>query len=142
MISEFDFNRPTSLIGMLISALGGYALLIPATALLAFLLVLVLVLKGRQPYAGFAIMLIVPLPLIVSLLGAMHRAILDFSTLAASHDPHPNGIWRGLLLASLFPLLGLFVMAPACVIVSVGGLIRSLTERAPQHEAPQKEYSH
>lgn len=117
----------------LIEVQGGYAVVIPVTALISVLLVLLLVFRGKEPFAGFAILLIAPLPFIVSLIGSLHSAIHTSFLIAESADPPANGMWLVFGISMVFVMIGLLHSLPGYAVAVVGLFLRvaSRTKETP-----------
>ena len=132
-------NQP--LVGYIISAQGGYSILIPVTALLALMLTMLLAKRGRDPFAGFALLLIAPLPLIVSLIGALHGAMHTSFLLSVSENPSPNGVWRVFGIAALFAMVGFLHAVPSYAVAVAGLLIPGRASETPRRKPCAREVS-
>lgn len=117
-----SMNQPY--LRFLIEVQGGYAILIPVAAVISVLLTLLLVLRGREPFAGFAILLVAPLPLIISLIGSLHSGIHTSFLLVKAADTHPNGMWLVFGISLLFVMIGLLHSAPSYGVAIFGLMLR------------------
>ena len=117
-----------SLLSWMFSALGiGYGILLPLAGLVCFLLVLVVVLRGRGPLAAAALILIVHVPLLIGLFAAFQGAIASFTVIATSAStPKPSELAAGISTALFAPLVGVLFMVPAYATAALGALVRSL----------------
>ncbi len=122
-----EFAPQQSFLGMLLTALGTYAVLIPLAAVASSVLILILILRGREPFAGFAVLLIAPLPLVVGMIGAIHSGISTTAALANSSNPSPNGIWQALMIALFFPAFGLLMLIPGYSLAVLGSVVRTMS---------------
>jgi hypothetical protein len=116
-----------SLLGWIVGALGyHYAILLPLSALVSFVLTLILVTRGKGPMAGFALLLIIPVPLLVGMWTAIEHGILAIRAInLIDSDPRP-GHFAAIALKSLVgPLVGMAFMAPSYVLAIIGCLSRS-----------------
>jgi len=113
----------------MISSLGpAYLLLLPLAALLSFVLVLLIVIRGKGPMAAAALVLIVPLPFLIGIFGAIQGAMSSYLIMATSGStPKPSEIAVGISTALMAPLVGLLLMAPALIIAAAGSFVRSIT---------------
>jgi hypothetical protein len=64
-----------------------YAFLLPATALLAFVLVLLVSLKGKDRTVGPCLVLIVPLPFLVGIFALLDGLIASFQVIVTTQAP-------------------------------------------------------
>jgi hypothetical protein len=61
-----------SLLSWMLHALGAkYVILLPVSALVGFVLTLIVVIRGKGPMAGVALMLIIPIPFLISLFASV-----------------------------------------------------------------------
>ena len=75
----------SSLLSWAISSLGStYIVLLPLSALLSFVFVLVLLFRGRGPMAGVSILLFVHVPLMIGIFAAVQGMIRSYSVIAMS----------------------------------------------------------
>jgi|GEM_PF-5477009 len=125
-----NMNQPY--LRFLMEVQGGYAIVIPVAALLSTLLVLLLVLRGREPFAGFAILLISPFPFIVSVVGSLHSAIHTSFLVAQAADPDLNGMWLVFGISMVFVLIGLVHSLPGYGLAILGLFLRVLSKNKDQ----------
>ena len=117
-----------SMLGWIFSSLGlWYTLILPAVALVCFVLTLLLVLRGRGPMAAAAIALIVPVPFLIGIAAALRGAMASFIVIASSSTPaKPSEIAVGISTALVVPLVSLFLMVPSYLVAVAGATIRGL----------------
>ena len=117
-----------SRLGWIFSSLGlWYTLILPAVALVCFVLTLLLVLRGRGPMAAAAIALIVPVPFLIGIAAALRGAMASFIVIASSSTPaKPSEIAVGISTALVVPLVSLFLMVPSYLVAVAGATIRAL----------------
>jgi hypothetical protein len=119
---------PHSKLSWFFSALGlQYSLLLPLAALVAFILTLLLVIRGRGPLASAALMFAVSLPLLVGVYGFFDGMIAGFIIIAQSVvSPKPSEYAQGISTALVTPLVGMFLMAPSFLVALFGSFIRAM----------------
>lgn len=117
-----------SLLSWMFMALGlKYAILLPVAGLVCFLLVLILVIRGKGPLAAASLILIVHVPLLIGIFAAIQGAIGSYSVIAMSPTtPKPSEIAVGILTALVAPLVGMLLMVPGYATAAIGAFIRSL----------------
>lgn len=125
--------RRQSRLMWLFNALGyRYGLAIPFVACLSFVLAIVLVLQGRTWATGPATLLVVAMPLLVGLLGAIDGLIMSFSVISMSEAaPKPSELAEGYSTALVAPFVALILSAPAYLVAMVGLLVRAVTGERP-----------
>jgi hypothetical protein len=113
------------------SSLGfGYALLLPAVALICFVLTLIVVIRGRGPMAAAAIVLVVPTPFLIGIVAGLRGGIASYAVIAmSSTPPKPAEVAAGISTALIAPFVGLLLMAPSYLVAVAGTLIRSILIR-------------
>jgi hypothetical protein len=126
-----DFAPPErhSLLSWLFMALGWrYSLLLPLAAVFAFVVVLLMVVRGRGPAMAGAILLVAPLPLLVGIVG-MAEGILSIQLVisGAGIDPKPSALAEGIGMSFVSVWIGLFFSIPSYLAAAIGLVIRSLT---------------
>jgi hypothetical protein len=125
-MSEMPMPVPQSFLMWVITTLGINTLLLPLCALVSFLLTLLLVLRGKGPLTGIALLFIVPAPLLWGCFAALKASIASFSVLALSDSsPPPSAIVAGVAEALLLPLAGLMTMVPSYLTAVIGLVVRS-----------------
>jgi hypothetical protein len=136
MMEEYEAGPPAqqSMLVWFLSALGAkYSLLLPLAGVLALVLVLVLVVRGNSRWTGAALMLVVPLPLLVGLFGALEGAIDAFTVIAGSAvAPKPSEVAAGVSTSLVAPFVGMLLMVPAYLAGVIGTAVRSLTGHRDQ----------
>jgi MotA/TolQ/ExbB proton channel family protein len=130
MESEMAEPARQSFLLWFFSALGvRYTFLLPLAALLAFVLILVLVIRGRGWAAGAAVVLLVPLPFVVGILGTIDGIMMSYMVIAASDvRPKPAAVAEGVSTALVTALVGLLLMVPGYVLAVGGLLLRSFRD--------------
>jgi hypothetical protein len=121
-----------SLLKFYFDALGlEFALLLPLAGLAAFLLALVLVIRGRGPMAGVALLLAVSLPMLVGIYAAIDGAIQAYMVIATSPViPKQSEVAEGWSMALVAPQIGMYFMAPAFLVALVGTTVRTVFGRS------------
>lgn len=121
---------PQSFVSWIISALGlGYLVLIPSAAIIAFVIALIVVIRGRGPMAAAALVLVTPAPFLIGLIGALEGVISSYSIIATSAaTPRPSELAQGISMALVAPLTGLLLMTPALVVAAFGAFYRSISD--------------
>lgn len=124
----------TSYLLWLYRALGvRFAFLLPAAALLSFVLVLLVLLKGKDRTIGPCLVLIVPLPFLVGIYALFDGLVASFQVISASQlAPKPTEIYEGLAMSFVAPYLGMFLTLPGYCAAVIGLLIRTLGPDRPE----------
>jgi hypothetical protein len=126
--------RQQSMLLYTFNAIGWrYTLALPLAGLLAFVLALIVVLRGG-PSAGPALLFIVPIPLLVGVMGFFDGMVMSFNVIALSEAaPKPNQIADGIATSLVTPIIGMLLMAPAYFVAMGGLFLRTLAgEREPK----------
>lgn len=121
----------------LINALGiRYAFLLPAAALVAFIVVLILVLRGKGPELVGALIFIVPLPVLVGILGTVDGMLASYQVIAMSDlAPKPSEVAQGISMSLVSAWIGLMLAVPGYLLAAVGLAVRALAgQRSSAHE--------
>ncbi len=127
-MAEYDsVPVPSSKLQWFVSALGpSYLMLLALAGFLAFILTVVLVIKGKGPLVGASLWFAVTMPLWVGVLGFFDGMIDSFIIIAQSTtSPKPAEVASGFSTALVTPLVGLWLMAPSFLVATLGSLIRS-----------------
>lgn len=127
MMPDAELTR-RSLVECMFLALGPfYGTLLPLSGLLAFVLVLILVVRGKGPMAVAALIFIVHVPFLIGVYGTVQGLVVAFSVLAGSPlAPEPSELVVA-FWTSLFALLvGILVMVPAYLTAIIGTFVRAL----------------
>ena len=104
-----------------------FVFVLPLAGLVCFLLVLMLVLRGKGPMAAASLILIVHVPLLIGLFAAIQGAIASYTVIAMSAvTPKPSEVADGISTALVGPLVGMMLMVPGYATAALGSLIRSL----------------
>ena len=111
------------------TALGfKYALLLPVSALVGFVLTLVVVVRGKGPMAGVALVLVVPLPLLIGIFAAIEGGIRSYMVIAMLHtDPAPGREAEVIATLLVAPMIGMSLITPSYILATFGSLLRSLS---------------
>ena len=111
-----------------ISSLGWrYGLLLPLVAAIAFILTVIIVLRGRGPYATAALLLIVPMPLIVGMVGVVDGLMNSLMVIAmSSSSPKPSVFAQGISTSLVTAMVGFLLMFPSYMLAMLGMFARSL----------------
>ncbi len=120
-----------SLLSWALTALGfPYVFLLPLAGLLCFLLVLIVVLRGKGPMAAASLILIVPLPLLIGVFAAIQGGIASYTVIATSAaTPKPSDVAAGISTALFAPLVGMIFMVPGYATAALGAFIRGLAAK-------------
>ncbi|MGI8980876.1 MAG: hypothetical protein ACR2FY_16735 [Pirellulaceae bacterium] len=114
----------------ILSALGWrYILILPASAILSFVLVALLLAKGKGSHLGAAMGFIVAIPFLIGLCALLEHLIAGYMVLAESPStPKYSELARGIGTSLVSPLAALFLMVPSYLLATVGLTIRALRE--------------
>jgi hypothetical protein len=113
----------------ILAALGyKYAIVMPLSALLAFVLTLIIVARGKGPMASAALLLIVPVPFVIGAFAAIEAGVFSFRVLATLAT---EARWDQVahVISTLFvgPMVGMSLMAPSYILAILGSSFRSLS---------------
>lgn len=118
-------HHPQSYLMWVVTALGINSLLIPLCAAVSFGLTILVLLRGKGPLTGVALLFIVPMPLVLGFWGALKGSIASFAVIAMSDVAvKPSEVAGGVAEALLGPLTGLVLMAPSYLAAMIGLVIR------------------
>ena len=128
MVEDIAPERSQNFLIWFIGALGWkYTLLLPASALLSFLLTAALVIAGKGKTTGAALGFIVAIPFLIGILGMIDGCIASFMVIAhSSASPKPSEWAAGMSTAMVTPLTGMTLMVPSYLLATVGLTIRAL----------------
>ncbi len=131
-----EVHHQESFLVFLFRSLGmRYAFLIPLVALAAFVIVLIVVIRGKGPFAVSAMVFAIAMPLLVGLNGALDGMLASYQVIAMStQSPKPNEIAQGVSMSLVAPLVAMFFTTPAFFTALVGSLLRSLL---PDSQTPK-----
>lgn len=136
MPEEFieDLPRQQSYLEFFFHSLGWrYSLLLPMAALAAFVLVLVLVIRGKGNSLPAALILIVPLPIFVAIMGVVDGMLASFAVISMSDTAPKPSVWaEGISMSLVTVLVGMMLAVPGYLLAVVGTSIRSLRGDASQ----------
>src|SRR5262245_33911240 len=96
-----DVPRQQSYLEFIFSSLGWrYTMLLPLAALLSFVLILILVLRGKGSAVPAGLVLLVPLPIIVGVFGVVDGLLASFQVIAMSNTaPKPALYAQGICMS-------------------------------------------
>jgi MotA/TolQ/ExbB proton channel family protein len=104
-----------------------YTIMLPLAALIAFVVIIVVLARGRGWAAGAAAVLAPLMPLLVGLLGTIDGLIMSYMVIASSDAaPKPSEVAEGVSTSLVAALVGLTLTAPIYLVAVFGLLIRSL----------------
>ncbi|HJT35378.1 MAG TPA: hypothetical protein VJ783_25355 [Pirellulales bacterium] len=130
-----------SFLQWILMALGlKYTLLLPFAAFIAFVLALIVLLRGKGPMAAAALFFIVPMPFLIGIYGAIEGLISIYQVIAAAAaQPKPSELAEGTSMALVAPMVGMLLMIPTYALATVGMTVRSLvasSERPSETRLP------
>ncbi len=116
-----------SALAWIFEALGPfYFFVLPLAGLLSCLGAILLIARGRGVMSGAALILVVHIPFLVGVFGAIHGMISSFSVIAtAGSTPKPSEVAVGLSTALFVPMVGLVTMVPGYAIALIGAFCRA-----------------
>ena len=128
MWAEMVPPRP-SFLSWILTALGyKYTIVLPLSALVCFVLTLIIVARGKGPMAGAALVLIVPVPMLIGVFAAIEGGIGAYRIIATLENSRPPGhsatVKSTLLVA---PWVGMLLMAPSYALAALGLCFRSFS---------------
>jgi hypothetical protein len=128
-----------SLLGWAMSALGStYIILLPLSALLSFVFVLVLLFRGRGPMAAASVLLFVHAPLMIGIYAAVQGLINSYSVIAmGGATPKPADVAVGFSTALFAPVVAMLLMVPSYVADTIGTFVRAVFSRPDSPSAPK-----
>jgi len=136
MQEEFieDMPRQQSYLEFILSSLGWrYTFLLPLAALVSFVLILVLVLRGKGSAVPAALVLLVPIPILVGIMGVVDGMLASFQVIAMSDTaPKPSEYAQGICMSLTTLCVGLVLAVPGYVLAVLGTLFRSFVGDAAQ----------
>ena len=120
-----------SFLNWMMAALGfNYAILLALAALAAFVLASIIVVRGRGPMAGVALVFIVPVPMLIGIFAAIQGAMSTYIVIATSGaTPKPSELATGISMALVAPLAGMLLMVPSFAVAAIGCFVRALLDR-------------
>jgi hypothetical protein len=102
-----------------------YGILLPLAGLVSFLLVLILLLRGKGPMAAASLVLIVHIPLLIGLFAAIEGGI-QTCTVIHGVAPTATEFAFGISTSLVAPLVGMLVMVPSYLAAVIGTFIRAV----------------
>ncbi len=137
MIEEVAEPVRMSYLEFLFQALGfRYAVLLPAVGILAFVFVLVLVIRGKGPALTGALLFLVPLPVLVGLFAAVDGMVASFQVIAMSNTaPKPSEYAMGISMSLVSVYLGFLLAVPSYILATCGLIARAFSAK-PDREPP------
>jgi hypothetical protein len=130
MHEEFaeELPRQQSYLEFIVNALGWrYMFFLPLAALVSFVLILVLVLRGRGSTLSAALVLLVPLPFLVGILGYVDGLVASLQVIAMSDTaPKPSQLAEGMSMAFVTIWIGMLLSIPSLLLAIGGTFVRSL----------------
>lgn len=141
MHEEFveDLPHRQSYLEFFFSALGfRYTFLLPLAALVSFVLVLVVVLRGKGNWVTAVLVLLVPLPFYVGILGVIEGMMASFQEIAMTEmAPKPSALAEGVAMSLVTAMVGLWLSVPGYLLAVVGSFVRSLArDEPPSYSVP------
>lgn len=111
-----------------IGALGWKVFLaLPTSALFAFVLVAILLARGKGSHLGAAMAFLVAMPFLIGLFGMFDSLIAVYMVLSRSTvTPRYDQIAHGISISLVAPITALFLMVPSYLLATVGLTIRAL----------------
>ena len=110
-----------------------YALLLGLAGLLSFILALVIVLRGKGPMAAAALVLIVHVPILLGIFGALGGAINSYTVIAMSPvSPKPSEVASGISTALFGAMFALIMTMPGYAVAAIGAVARSFPAESNQ----------
>jgi hypothetical protein len=123
-----QMHEPQSLISWAVSGLGPlYLVLLPLSAIVSFVLVLVLLFRGRGAMAVASILLLVHAPLMIGIFAAVQGLVSVYSIIGMSGaTPKPAELAAGYSVALFAPVVSMLLMIPSYVAATIGTFIRAV----------------
>jgi hypothetical protein len=111
----------------ILTALGfKYALLLPVSALVGFVPTLIVVVSGKGPMAGVALVFIIPVPWLIGVFATMEGGVNSFKVIATlARDPAPGQVAEIISTLLVAPTVGMVLMAPSYILAILVSLVRS-----------------
>ncbi|EMI18240.1 putative membrane protein [Rhodopirellula maiorica SM1] len=111
--------------------------MLPLSALLGFICVVLLVLRGKGPMAAASILLFVHAPLMIGIFAAVQGLISSYSIIATSAaTPKPSDVAAGFSTALFAPVVALLLMIPSYSAAAIGTFVRAVFVRDESTDAP------
>lgn len=126
-----------SLVQWFLVSLGfRYAILLLLAALLSFVLALIIVIRGKGPFAGVSLLLVVHVPLLIGVYAAVDGLIRSYTVIAASDvTVKASEVASGYSTALAASLAALALMVPGYATAVLGSFIRAVSGSSKQNES-------
>ena len=127
---------PQSMLSWMLSSLGAfYTIVIPLAGLVCFVLALLVVMRGRGPLAGAALVLIVHVPLLIGIFAAIQGAIASYQVIAMSAvAPKPSHVAAAVSTSLFAPLASMLVIIPGYAAAAIGAFVRCMSASADERK--------
>ena len=110
----------------LISVLGPYLLLLPLAALVCFVLVLILTIRGKGPFAAAAVILLTMFPMLLGLFASVASAIGFMHFMGTSLTPPTlNELCDAMSVYLALPFVAMLLSVSVYAVATIGSLIRA-----------------
>jgi len=118
-----------SFVSWIFTALGfKYAILLAVSALVGFVLTLIVITRGKGPMAAVALVLIMPVPLLIGVFAAIEGGISSYRVIATlQKGPAPGQDAAAISTLLVAPMVGMLLMAPSYILAILGSLFRSFS---------------
>jgi hypothetical protein len=125
-----DPAQQSMLLGLFNSLGLMYTVLLLLSGLVSFLLALLLVIRGKGPFLGVALFLIVHVPMLIGVYAAVEGVINMYSLISMSAGtPKPSEIAAGISTSLVSITVGMFLTIPGYAVAAIGSLVRALNTR-------------
>ena len=127
MVEDFTQSVQQSSLTWFFSSLGWkYTLLLPMAGLFSFVVVLVLILRGKGPAMVGALVFLVPLPFFIGVFGVVDGLAASFQVIAMSDvAPKPSRLANAISMSLVSAWVGMFLSVPGYLLAVAGLIIRS-----------------
>ena len=121
-----------SFLSWMFSALGPmYTIVLPLSAVVCFILILILVWRGKTPMAAAALLLAVAAPALIGVFAYMQGTISSYYVIAnAGGTPDPSKIAEAVSVSAVAPAVGMFLSIPGYLVALTGAFARSFASPA------------
>jgi hypothetical protein len=118
-----------SFLGWIIQVLGfKYGILLTVSALVGFVLTLIVVRRGKGSMAGVALALIMPVPFLIGVYSSIEYVVSYYLFMAVQPPAPQSGHEAGVKAVMLvLPMVGMLLMAPSYILAIIGSLLRSFS---------------
>jgi hypothetical protein len=121
---------PQSFLSWVLAALGfKYAILLAVSALVSFVLTVIVVVRGKGAMAGVALLLTIPIPMLIGVFAAIEGGVSSFPVIATLGKESAPGQVAAFLISTLLvaPMVGMALMAPSYILAILVSFFRSLS---------------